>query len=436
MRYGLLIGLLLAVIPSFSQSIEEALRNQFPNPSKVEFIKYYKGKMDDVNQVVLLLAHDGKICKGLMKYVKSETIFSLEGMIWGQRFQLTELDEAKNVTGILKGTIKTNTVEAQWHNFDRRIEHQLVLTETRSFEDPPTPCGEDKWYNLYIGKSSGVNVELILQKIGERELTGIAYLNGQGYELEGELDAEDKIQVYFKKYLGTNFAQLSGNFKNRNFFRATLIDEDGLSRNLTFKLKEQLRVGCVEYADFSTSFDFIYPKSKNDFLNDWLRKTINEWAQNCRHYAKRQREQTPESRGTQHASGWCQLDVYSNDLISGFLFFSSNWEPHKRGVSFNFDPKADRFLTFDDLFKPHFNQNQFIKNIVPVVFKNHPLYGDELFRNWIENEATFPHFILRRDGINFSTDFDPIFGRQNVTIPIEELKPYLNEHPVFRKINN
>ena len=407
--------------------------------------------MDDFNDIVLILAHDGRQCKGQLTYLRSKTVFQLDGTILNQEFLLNELDESENVTGSLKGEIKGNSIEAEWKNYDHSIGKKVVLSETKELEDFPIHCGDNKWVSLYVGKGNGLELEMIVQKGSNNQMSGIAYLEGKSYELYGEIDERNFVNLYLKKYIEKNYGKLTGDFKNQNFFRANLIEDNGQSRTLTFKLKERLRVGCIEYADYVTSFDITYPKTKSGQFNDWLRETVNDWTQNCRNYSKKvSTSNSPQLRASERAFGWCGLDVYSNDLISGFLSFNSTWNADSpsggggmdsplgaggaKGIAFNFDPKSEKLLTHDDIFKPHFNQRYFIKNVVKVVYTNHPLWNDEGFRSWVENGATFPHFIIRKDGINFSTDFNVLYGRQNVTIPFEELEPFLKEHEIFKKL--
>lgn len=435
MRFFTSIILLFLFQLSFSQTLEQEIRSRFTNPRKVDFLKYYKGRIDHFNDIALVLAHDGQKCKGQLTYLRSKTIFNLEGTIMNQQFLLNELDELGNVTGSLNGEIKGNSIEAEWENLNNSIGKKAILTETTKLEDFPVHCGDNKWVSIYVGKGNGLELELIVQKRSNNQLSGIAYLEGKSYQFQGDIDERNFINVYLKTHIERNYGKLTGDFKNQNFFRANLIAENGQSRTLTFKLKERLRVGCIEYADYVSSFDLTYPKTKSAQFNNWLGKIVNDWAQSCRNYSKKVSfSKNSQLRASVRAFGWCSMDVYSNELISGFLSFNSTWGKNDRGIAFNFDPKTEQLLTHDDIFKPHFNQNHFIKNLVKTIYTNHPLWGDEGFRSWIEEDAAFPHFIIRKDGINFSTNFNVLYGRQNVTIPFEELGAFLKEHEILKKL--
>jgi hypothetical protein len=56
--------------------------------------------------------------------------------------------------------------------------------------------------------------------------------------------------------------------------------------------------------------------------------------------------------------------------------------------------------------------------------KKRSFYSDATFQKWIKTEK-FEYFTIRKDGLNFISNFNSIFGEQNCTIPYSELKDYL-----------
>ena len=56
--------------------------------------------------------------------------------------------------------------------------------------------------------------------------------------------------------------------------------------------------------------------------------------------------------------------------------------------------------------------------------------ADAGYRAWLDKNG-FPLYTLRRDGLELSTPFHPVYGRQRLLIPYAELKPYMKkENPV------
>ena len=61
--------------------------------------------------------------------------------------------------------------------------------------------------------------------------------------------------------------------------------------------------------------------------------------------------------------------------------------------------------------------------------KERPFWKEPMFQKWLTT-AQFDYFTIRKEGINFISEFNTLFGEQNCTIPYEDLKPYLKESSV------
>ena len=51
---------------------QHAVIQLFEKPHKVQWVKHYKGRIDDLNDIALSLAYDGKQCKGQLTYLRSK----------------------------------------------------------------------------------------------------------------------------------------------------------------------------------------------------------------------------------------------------------------------------------------------------------------------------------------------------------------------------
>jgi len=424
------LAFLVYSILSFSQNsvVEQNLRQAFDQPARVKWVRHYKGRIDDFNDIAVVLAFDGYFCKGQLLYLRSKEVFHLEGTLKGQLFQLKEIDSAGNESGFLAGTISGKAVEASWRNIDNSVGSQILMTETQSTDDFPVHCGDDKWVKIYAAKDGSSSIEMILQKGANNNLRGMIFTEGLSFKLKGEIDSQNHFLLDLKKGTGEVAGNLKGDFGNHRNFKASVSNENS-EKKFTFKLKEQLSVACVEYADYTTNFDLTYPKAKNVAFNNWMKSATEWWVNACRNFAGKVKSGSPDphSRASERAFGWCDLEFYSPNLISGFLNFSATWKPSFKGISFNFDLKNGREITWTDLFKEHFDRSFFINKVVKTAFKNHPLFSDTGFKKWIE-QAEFSFFTIRKEGIVFSTDYNSLYGRQSLTVPFEELKPYLKSN--------
>lgn len=394
--------------------------------SQTEKTRYFKGRIDDFNDINITLTCNQSDCEGQMKYLRSETIFQLKGNLYGENLELKEIDSLGNVSGQIKGKLIDKNINAKWSNFDKSIGSQIILNETLLADDLPTYCGENKWITQYQYKNGDEIIRLLMQTGANNQVLGNADWNGKLYQLQGELGEKNAFAARLKSSNGQIYKLESDFYNPSRTLKASLTDRNNITQNLAFKIREQLAVGCVRYADYTTTYDATYPKTKNEAFNNWMESVILAWAEECENYAKTKKETVlkPENRAAHRATAWVDLTYYSKEFITGFIVFNSNWEDQPRCMSFNFDLKNGIRIIKEDLFRNIFDMPIFTKKVASNFFKNHPMYNDKDFRAWIK-VANFPHFTIQREGINFSTDFDLIYGQQSMLIPYIELAQFL-----------
>lgn len=394
--------------------------------SQTENTRYFKGRIDDFNDINITLTCGKSDCTGQMKYLRSKATFQLKGKLYGENLELKEIDSLGNLSGRINGKLIGRSINAKWTNHDRSISNQLVLEQTLVADDLPTYCGENKWITQYLHKNGDETIHLLMQMGANNQVLGNADWNGKLYQLQGELGKNDSFSARLKSSDGQIYTLESDHYNPSRTLKATLTDKNERSQSLTFKLKEQLAVGCVRYADYTTTYDATYPKTNDAAFNDWIESVIFEWSNECQNYVSLNKSDVlkPENRAVHRANAWVDLTYYSKEFITGFIIFNSNWEDQPHCVSFNFDLKTGIRIIEKDLFRNIFDLPIFTKRVASNFFKNHPMYMDKDFKEWIQM-AEFPHFTIQREGINFSTDFDLIYGQQNMLIPYIELAQFL-----------
>jgi hypothetical protein len=408
----------------FSTTIE----GLFKDPKLVAWKRYFKGRLDDLHDVSLLVGSDGKSCKGLLLFLRSKEALLLEGVCHSDRLLLNEKDSSGRTLSVIEGKVDAYVLTATWKNAENTLGKSLLLVETPTPDTLPTNCGDNKWIGQYVAEGTDA-MELILQKGASNQLWGVAYYQNRSLKVSGDLDENFNLKASLRKPSGILFGNLAANLLNVKGFDASFTQEGKSPRPLRFTQKEQFGVQCLEYAGRAGGYDFSFPKTKNAVFNQWIAaKTegwIAAWLSQLTRTAGQQQEEV-------QASGWCELELYSPDFISGFLSAQTSWGDGQQDMSFNFNLKKNEEIRSKDLFKDTFNPASFVKTVIKTAFKNHTLYEtDEGFREWI-GSADFPYFTLRKEGICFSTAFNPVYGRQSLTVPYSELRPYLRENTTVR----
>ncbi len=396
-------------------------------------VQFYRGRMNDINDVLITLGSDGREYKGIMKFFRSNAEFRVTGTVKGKTLHLIERDSFYSMTGKITGTIDNfEGIKADWINYDNSVGGKMHLIPYPTEPEYPTYCGDNKWIRIYSGKIGDEVVDFILSRGTNFQVEGLAYFQKQNrsYRVEGEITNYNRdIALKLRGNDYKDIGKISGkiDFKTDNI-EATFTDLNARTFNSTIKKVETISMGCIEYADFISEMEVTYPKTRSIKFNEMLNGHIQDWLATARTYTRQYRGQfarpTAKMRASLRSYYWCDVDYYSDRIISGKATYTNTWENGYQGYAFNFDFKNNKTIELKDIFKEGTGYEAFIQKYVRTALKKRPFFTDPAFQVWLKKE-TFPYFTIRKEGINFISGFNAIFGEQNCTIPYSELKPYL-----------
>lgn len=428
------IKIFLILLPVFcfgQQDTKQYVQSMFENDTKLRWIKHYKGRIDDLNDVSVTLGFDGELCKGQMTFLRSNTKLDLNGVVEGSNIVLQELDNDKKVSGIIKGRITKNTIKGSWKNYNGTKGGDILLNHTEIEAKFPSFCGDNKWIRKYVGVLGKDKFELILQKENASKLSGLIFYQRQNvsYQLIGKINGAGKIEIKAKNQDGLIMQKLKGSLQKDQL---TVIDEKSSYKNKqTLTPIDGLTINCVEYSDYMTGYDITFPKTINATFNRRMSEETEAWVKACQNHSKRVKKQkasySPKSRSSKRGYAWSEVEYFSKNLISGFMTFSNTWTPGQKLIAFNFNFQKNSTIYLEDIFKKEKDYKKFIRNYIKKEVKGHKLYSDDDYKKWIKKND-FPFFTIRKDGICFSTKFNMIYGRQSVTIPYKKLQSYLDRN--------
>lgn len=429
----ILFILLLSFIEITAQSTKERVQSLFSTEGEVESVRFFRGRMNDVNDVMIALGTNGKEYRGIMKFLRSNAEFRVSGQVKGKELILLETDTFGNSTGRITGTIDDfEGIKAKWTNINRTLGGSMILIPYPTEPEYPTYCGDNKWIRLYSGKIGGEKVDFLLSRGTNFNINGLAYFHKQdkSYAVEGSLANYNRdISLELRDNNYNSFGKITGkvDFKTDNI-AATFQDLNDRTFESTIKKETTISVGCIEYADFITEMEVTYPKTRNIKFNEILNEYIQEWLKTSRAYTNQYKEQMKRPNSTIRASlrsyFWCNVEYFSDTIISGKATHVNTWESDYNGYAFNFDFKKNEKITLESIFKPKSGYQKFIIGYIQKEMKKRSFYSDATFQKWIKTEK-FEYFTIRKDGLNFISNFNSIFGEQNCTIPYSELKDYL-----------
>jgi len=424
-------------LPAQTNWTGERVVDLFEKPEKVEWVKYYKGRFNDMNDVVITLAGDGKTIKGEMQYLRSKAIFYFVGETKKNKLILQEYDQEGFITGYLKGEYTEWGIRGEWQNTENNLGSKLRLEEVKSKVEVPSYCGDNKWIRTYRGNIGKDKTKMILQRNGAGKVVGsLIFLNKTNTrKIKGYSDTFDNFYLTIKDEMNRPQGKLEGSFDDKNKFNANYIKGNSKEFTCTFHPEAGLSVGCQEYADYATSYDVLFPKTRNQAFNNWIEEIMLTWNGQCKKYMNEivtmRQTPVPSMRQMLRAHAWTDIDVYNNELVSGQMHFSNSWTKNSKSRNLNFDLNSGKEILAKDIFKSDFDQVTYAKKYMKNRLLQHAYAKDEKFIEWL-NTQEFEAFNFRSEGIYFATDFHPIYGRQSVTIPYKKLESFFVKNNIIQ----
>ncbi len=410
---------------------DTAIARLFDKPADIKWVRYFSGRLDDVSSVTISLGSDGSKCRGYLSYPQNRGRFRLEGVLTSDKVSLTEFDTRNQRTGLITGKVKDKKIEADWLNRDSTLGLHLDAEEVAVGQVLAAGhCGDNKWTNRYIGRYNNARADFVISRLHNGAMFGYLWIEADGktYPLRGNIDDDGTYELNARQPGGEiPAAILRGSLKVPQSTEINWVGS-GERRSLKFALRDNLLMGCYESADYTTSYDAIYPRTRCDVCNAALDKKVQDWITRCKTaFAAQKRDNSPKNRGSLRASAWADVVFWTDDLFCGYLIFTNSWDDRTEGLSFNFNLKTGKEILLEDLFIKSFNfkkwMEEYSRKESPKMAK---FAADPQFREWLAKEG-FPLFAIRREGLEMSTLFHPVYGQQRLLVPYSVLKPYMRK---------
>ena len=416
---------------SYAQDISaDELKLLFENPNKVWWVRHYKGLVNDMHDVNVILGFDGEVYHGYATYLRSKTRFQLYGKA-GTQLKLYEIDKSGKVSGILRGSLSPQTLKASWRNYQNTVGVSMRLIKAPADDSELTKCGHNKWAKNYIGSYMSKPTRLLLQHYAEGEYKGLFYIahENKTYQLEGtQKSGEDRVYLHLINEKNQKKGRLDCRDMGAIRVDCTLRNDEGIfSSQLTSK--QTVNTQGIELLDYRIVMDVTYPNiSGQDNFNAIVYQQYDKWLKKNRTQTvkeKRKTKENPDNRAAMRAHGWYDIEYLSSKYVSLRLNYVDNWSDYEE-IVWTYDLENQKTIQPEDLFLVDSGYAEFIRDYIINMLKKQPDYKDEDYSKWVEKE-NFEFFSLRHEGINFSTKYNPIYGARDVTVPYYKLKPYLKK---------
>ncbi len=396
------------------------------------WVRYYKGMMNDLHDLTIILGSDGKTYQGYATYLRSNTRFELYGDADGSQLKLYEVDTLGKVSGVIKGTITPGEIDANWQNHTNKIGGTMSLRRSEPQDTELTPCDKGKWVKVYEGLLYEKKVVLIVEHPKPKQYECSFYTEKEAQTFTGFARSKiDNEPLDFKledQNLKTPGILTCNNMGTDNISCTYYTDFNAYP--FSMKLQRKAGIHCLEYTDYSRTISVFYPQLEGEKkLNGLIFEQYNLWLRDARKTARTIRDSiglvSPDDRSVLRTYGWYDIEHFDDEKISMRFTFTNTWDNYQT-YTLNYDLKNDKEIQLSDILLSNTTYQEYVRAYIAEELKKRPFYKDDLFKEWLKKNP-FRYFTLRENGVNFSTKFNTLFGTQSVTVPFDKLEPYLKQ---------
>jgi len=408
-------------------------------PVSSKSLLQYEGHIDDINEVKIILACSNNICNGELVYLRSGDRFRLSGQQEDNKLALEEYDANNQLTGYIKGKFIGSAIDATWKNASQTIGSKLYLTSSKERPKALNNCGANKWIQAYRGIIQDKEVEMILQKTDNNRVLGNAYYvkEKRTLAIRGILESNNTLNLTLlddrtQRTIGT----IRAIYRNGQELSASFYNTRNAQSFASFELLHTLEVNCLEYADYFSSYDFLYPQSNDPLFNQIMTFLTKDWVIDCKNQARaiRKEQAVPTLRASQRGYSWTEVTLYKKDFISGLLTYNNTWNGKKATKAFNYDFKNKASIELEDIFKGGFDYKAYIKKYVKEELQRDATYKKDIsYQAWVDQQS-FSLYTVGQDGLHFFTAFHSVYGRQSVIIPYKKMKSNIKKKTAIKRL--
>ena len=386
---------------------------------------FYKGYLDGVTeiQVTCSLRAEG-LMEGFVRYLDSEKVFKLTGSIQEKGYLLRELTDEGLYCGSLELEGKDDILSGYWFNRDRTIRMPVILERTLADTMVPSGCETSHLLSVFSGILRGGRTRLQIIQAPGQALKGALFYGGMRQRWSfSEIGA----------YQDTFHLQMideGGNPKGEIFFVPNqsgdqvyitvqgLIDgrmEGWLDREIMWPGR------CPGVTGFSTQYHALYYQPDDPKLRQLLENRVSEWLNEVRLKANQQSDRYtgPQDRALFRYNAWFEPVYISQAIVSGYWHHSS---PEGQQIRpFNYDLSSQQELTWEVLFSSGADPKAVASELAEAALQRSQKWKDKNLIKFIK-ENGFSFFLLRKSGLELSTDFNAVYGRRTVMIPWDDLR--------------
>lgn len=403
------------VFPTYGQQEGNYVRGMFDELADLEWIRSMDGTVNDLHPIEVSLGYDGSAYKGKLTILDDNSAFDLIGEMDGDRLVLQEIDSEGLHTGYLIGALEDDRFTGQWWSTDMSRSADLRLMESdlvilKIFKPRMLKlegmAGEERFDCILMAETTGV-------------ISGTWQRENECIRMIGQ--CEDLLCTSLE--LVASEGEMSGthvflSMENDKTFRVD-VDNVGIPQYGKVEIVDDVKLHRRAKSDYSTIIDFTYPEIDDGNFNTWIEGRFSDWFDATLSYFAQEDGAGPESRWSQSASGWMDVFLYTDHLVSGLITY---YNPERKNYDreyFIYSTDEARELTLEELSKKDRNLLTELQNKIHIDGVS-------------SNEFIYP--VLTRSGFFVCTEFDAVEGDYSAMVSYDAVEKAVKRKAFFTKL--
>ncbi|MDA9301214.1 hypothetical protein N9Q30_00075 [bacterium] len=310
----------------------------------------YDGLLDEVFPLEMLICGD----KGVYKMKSSSDMYSLSIEVDSDTIEMVEEDSQGRSSGYITLTKSDNGFSGEWNQIESAAKYSFTINQD-VHEDELTP--------YYITRLSGIIRSRIVN-------INIDHTNGtleiqEKYGLQGRYKSEyickdkkcNNVILKPEGIIGVSSVEI---YKDKSSDYKMIVLTADQNREITeLQILTQIKKKTKAYSDYRSMLLAEYAKFNDKNLDTYLKKKQAHWIKstsiNLRKFYKADSTEIVSDRLKYQASSWIDIELWTEDFISGIQYKQYNWQPEVEVSAFAYNIDKSKAVTLTDVWDKDWN---------------------------------------------------------------------------------
>ena len=349
--------------------------------------KNYDGLLDEVFSLEMLICGD----QGVYKMISSSDIYNLSITSNDGITEMIEEDSQGRNSGYITLTKSPNGYAGEWRQIESASKYSFSITEHKKNEEVT---------EYYITKLSGVMRSRLVN-------VSIDHANGtveiqEKYGLQGRYKSEytckdqkcNKLIIKPEGIIGVSSIEIYKDKKGKYKMIVLTADQNRESSDLI--VINQVQKKTKAYSDYRSmllaEYATFHDKDLDEYLNKVQANWIKETSIRLRDIHKSDPTEIVSERLKHQASSWIDIELWTEDFISGVQYKQYNWQPEVEATAFAYHIDKSMEVSITEVWDNDWKLNNLEsdienKNSTWVVGRDglHKIYFDRI--NGVQRES-------------------------------------------------